>query len=99
MIENNIYKTVYDSDNISKYYISPYCHFSFSDNTMYIWREDSGVFLTLNGTKKQCDEMISLLQKGMDLTDLSDSLTQEMLGNSCSAEDWILMGIKGGIIE
>ena len=99
MIENSIYKNLYDSDNISKYYISPYCKFTFSDSTMYIWREDSGVYLTLNGYEKQCDDIISLLQKGMDLTDLSDSLTQEMLGDSCIAEDWIIMGIKGGIIE
>lgn len=91
---------LFTMENITLFYLSPYCVVYETPEGIYLDREDLNKSLVFNANNRNNDNMIELLKRlkiGMREDELVGFLENE-IGEEDAAE-WIKYCIQGGVIE
>lgn len=89
----------YDSDSVSKYFLSPYIRIKKEADSVIISQELFGTFMKINGNVLLLNDLLISLEDGLDKSSLLSSLEKAGAVNGVEAEDMIKEMTVKGIIE
>lgn len=91
-------QVLFSLDNVSQYFLSPYCEVFIEDDKVCLERADLDRHLVFSSTDN--DKLMKLLEKltvGISYDELSSFLSEELFEEN--PNDWIACCIQGGVIE
>lgn len=97
-MKNSIQQVLFTKNNLSKYYLSPYCSIIESDDGIIISREDQNRYYLFNPSSiAELTSLLNYLKEGIEEVDLVNFLENNLKEEN--AFGWIQNCIQGGIIE